>query len=410
MFQLIKKIKQPSLPFLLLLTLVILGPLLVNYADMPWGYERPKSLFVMLMSILIIGATLLTVPRFSNQSIINWRRINWPLVILIDWLILTTLLARDIQFAILGNQFRFQGLIFHLILLTLWLVLPWVLNSTRSVISLAGALAMSGLVQAAIGISQYLNLLNNTPELITKGLYVNGSFGQSEFYGGQLLASLVALCTLLFLTSRIERMRLRILARGVLGLLVVLIGGVIFLTYSTGTIAALALGVLLFCYPVITRYLGRAPASALYSALFLIGGIYVFSQVRADYRFVIWQEGYKAWWLQPIQGYGLDNQLFAYSGIQDLLVDRAHNLLLDIVLTIGIVGLITLLWYLRSYIVALWHDLWRQPNSEARILAIGTVILTARMLVNTSSALNVVLLLLIAAAWWTSRHRAAGAS
>jgi O-antigen ligase len=81
-----------------------------------------------------------------------------------------------------------------------------------------------------------------------------------------------------------------------------------------------------------------------------------FKKGSAAVRLDLWQKGLVAYSKKPILGYGLENQMEAYIGyykVDDALYsrpnvysDRAHNLILDILLTSGIVGLIFFIYFL----------------------------------------------------------------
>jgi Lipid A core - O-antigen ligase and related enzymes len=81
-----------------------------------------------------------------------------------------------------------------------------------------------------------------------------------------------------------------------------------------------------------------------------------FKQGSAAVRLDLWQNGIKAFTKKPILGYGLENQGEAYVGyykVDDALFarpnsysDRAHNLILDILLTSGIVGLLVFAYFI----------------------------------------------------------------
>ena len=96
-------------------------------------------------------------------------------------------------------------------------------------------------------------------------------------------------------------------------------------------------------------------------------------QGSAAVRLDLWQNGFKSFIKKPLLGYGLENQTEAYVAyykIDDALYakpntysDRAHNLILDILLTSGIIGLLVFIyfiyWVFANLIKALKDEQYR---------------------------------------------------
>lgn len=376
--------------------LIVVSPFLVNYADMPWGFERPKamfSLFLMIVTIGVVAAIAFKLPKV-------WP---WRLALLIGWLLVTTFFASDIQIAVWGNPYRFQGLIFYLSLLLFFLSIPKVLSPKVFWLLIFAYLAV-GLAQSVIGISQGVKLLMSSLEQLQKGLYVNGTFGQSEFFAGRLLVtiglSLFALAKFKYPKSLVQSV-----VKGLIFAVLVASLAALGLSYSRGSLLTLPFLLLLLAIPFISRSVVLTSKSlayltyALYAVLALFGGYLAFNWVENDYRSVIWSESTKAILARPINGYGLDNQLNGLAGITDIVVDRGHNFVLDILLCIGVVGGVLLIVYLWPTIRDFWKDLWANQNTSKRIISMLIVSLLLRMVVNTTSSVNVIDLAILAAMW-----------
>ncbi len=116
---------------------------------------------------------------------------------------------------------------------------------------------------------------------------------------------------------------------------------------------------------------------ALAVALFFIAFLAISNQSRfneltnfkkgsAYVRLELWQTGLESYLKKPILGYGLDNQKEVYVKYYDpnlaiysnpnVYSDRAHNLILDTLLTSGIIGLLFFIYFLRWVYLNLFNS------------------------------------------------------
>jgi MFS family permease len=384
---------------LLTIGLFLIGPFIVRYDQLPWGYETPKGTFVMLMSIIISIFGLLTIIPTLSPSQLQRKQILAPMLVIVGWLMLTTWQASDPQMALWGNQFRQQGLIFNLGVIAMWSILPLILDRSSNRLLLI-VLIGGGIFQALMGIYQAINLFfNYSLTELTAGFYVNGTFGQSEFYSGKIL---LTLALILFALQRLRTSGLK--QRKVLQL-VLMLGLVasllaLFLSFSLAAWGIAVIGLLIFVYPYAKERWGRLPVKRLY----LVGGILAaglfMGWLRYDYRGVIWNEAIKFITANaPVFGIGLDNQQFAFAAIPDVIIDRGHNAIIDIIITIGWGGLCLVLIFLLERIQKIYRQVMTEVNIEKRIILVGLLMLVLRLMVHTTSAINIAELVLVAI-WW----------
>src|SRR5690606_11720007 len=112
-------------------------------------------------------------------------------------------------------------------------------------------------------------------------------------------------------------------------------------------------------YPWIATKFGYWPTRIAYLILTIVGLALMISLVQGDFRMHMWLAGiaftleHKVFW-----GFGFDNQYFAFREyFPNLVVDRAHNILIDAFMNTGLIGLTTMLALLWKYILQIAHQL-----------------------------------------------------
>lgn len=112
------------------------------------------------------------------------------------------------------------------------------------------------------------------------------------------------------------------------------------------------------------------------------------SQGSLAIRFNLWQTGWKSFLQKPFLGYGLENQKevyvshykvdFALYSRPNTYSDRAHNLIIDTLLTSGILGLLVFVYFLYGVFSNLIKGLKKQKYSHVSIFLLWS--LTAYLL------------------------------
>lgn len=385
---------------LLLIALIIVAPLVLNPAKLPAGYEIPKSLFVQVLLATII--TLEMVRRFrirwpSRLSIQMTITAHWKALLLVAILILTTMTSIAPETALWGNEFRYQGLVFHLLLVALWLTLPTLLTPKVINAALLGLVAGS-IFQAVYAIYQFIDLSSYNREAAFAGLYVNGTFGQANFFGGYMLVAMLTGIYLLAHHWRNSQRKILLAVTVVLTLSLQLIS--LILSFSAGSwlFAGMAVGIVMLLWlkqrqPLIAIFIALAGVAAGIAL-----GYYI---ILTDFRVNIWHTALLGFSMSPLVGFGLDAQHHVLF-VDGLVADRAHNLLLDILITTGITGAIALSIFVWKPAKTMVLQIWKERLSGRQVILITLVVIQiVRTMLHTSSAVNILYLITFAGIWYS---------
>lgn len=302
------------------------------------GYEFPKILFFERWVELLI--LLVVIDFFLSKRV--WK-LNFFLVIMLLifflWNLVTSWLGIDFSRSLLGIYWRWQGLItllhYSLLAAVVLILKPPVKKVAKVLVASASmeCLYLLGLIFAkwAWDIPIYLYL----------GRAV-GTFGNPNY-----LAGFLAICLPFCFYTR-HRI-IRTISFGVL------LGGII-LSASRGTILSVLLAgiIVAIVYLFISNYKKLAFSlgllliiSSLVAAVFIKLDVNKFNPLESRER--IYVRGLLAWVAKPILGYGLENYELAVSKVDypgkvrpeyEVKTDKAHNEILEILLSSGVVGLI----------------------------------------------------------------------
>src|SRR5690606_34266171 len=92
--------------------------------------------------------------------------------------------------SVYGNSFRNQGLIFYS-LITVLAYLVYKNVDRKNHILIPAVFFISGVIQAVVGLTQYINLAQRRPELLDDGLWINGNYGQANFFSTHLVLAII---------------------------------------------------------------------------------------------------------------------------------------------------------------------------------------------------------------------------
>jgi hypothetical protein len=369
---------------------LFLSPLIIDHDTLPKGFELPKVKFVLIISILIITIGLsnriihiLTGPKKFNRSRFT------AFALIITPLIISTLLSpyKDITF--FGNEFRLQGLFTYLlIILSLYFVYESV--TKRSIHLIFIAVISVAVIEAIKGYFQFYDLYLYDPDLILEGMWVNGTFGQANFYAGELLTGVVLSSYYL----RNQKWFVRLLFSLVIISLLVALA----FSYSIwGMISAGTIISLIVLYEIIPI--------KVYSKLFIVLSVifpvaffyYAFYQVKQyDLRIHMWTVSYELFksiitnissWPKLLFGYGLDSQIKVYEATKTfpVVIDRAHNIVFDLLIQLGVIGLGMFTGVVGTLYYKLGNNL---KNRQFAFVFFGVTIWIFRSMVNTNSIVN----------------------
>lgn len=344
------------------LLVAVLTPLWINL----WGSQPfdPAKINLLRWLVWLMGAVWIGVqPRLTkvHRHTVSGaeetipRTLLLPLMALGGTAVLTTVTATNPALALWGSYPRAYGLLTLLSYLLLALVVADCLRTMVQAKLLLGTMAATTLPIIFLGVLQWSG--HDPLQLITDARSpVYATLGRSNFVGAYL-ALLLPLTVALALgaTRRHVRVGLALLALGQL----LLIGLTLARAAWLGAGAGLLL-LLVGCGWPRLSHSGRKWTAGLVGLLFAGGALLAARAVLlADAgsiaaRRTIWQATMTLIGERPLLGVGLDNlsvnfmrvyppELVYYQGRQ-VIVDRAHNWLLDTAVTMGTLGLFVTLW------------------------------------------------------------------
>ena len=240
-------------------------------------------------------------------------------------LLLSTLINADFTHLLAGG-YRQQGVIFFFLLGVFVLVLKKL--EKKELKSISGIISLTIIIQSLIIYGQWLAIKLGAP-LLSYNQRPIGTLGEPNALAGFLLLGLP-------LVSQLPA--------------ILLVVGAIILTGSKGAVIALFGELIVFLF--LKRKKRFKKIFLIIPLLFLILiGIFGVYQERKESvfenRWQIWSLGIKAVKKRPVLGYGAEGIVKVYEQeyrqinqpLEGVIVDRSHNLLLDIALFSGLLGL-----------------------------------------------------------------------
>lgn len=348
---------------LFILFTVFLTPLI--QARYPLGYEQIKVLF--FVGSVVVSSFLLFLyfsKRKTNISL-ELNKVDTIAIFFIFWLFITSAIGINPTSSIFGMPSYYQGAIIYLILLIFYFFFRFTKISRKD---FSRALIISSFFVALDALFEWvqLNILGSI--IPTYNGRVVSTFGQPNLYSGFLLMVTPLLINLLtsekkkffkiFLSSALVFNILAIIASGSRASIILMLIIVIF--YLLGLRNRLKIFynpviIILVILSVFTvfNFLPRTISKEIIDPL---DKSWV-SQNAPEKRILIWQVGLTQIINRPITGYGLESfrdvykDYFSKISVADdkaiinrknIVVDRTHNYILDLLVFSGVVG--ALLW------------------------------------------------------------------
>ena len=425
MRNIIKNLKAEYLAEFLILLIIGLTPLYFNYF---YATSIDLSKFVLFKALLFL-LVLVSIWRFSFKKIVFNRKFiisAWPLLAFLSALSLSLFFSLDINDSWFGLYTRNEGLSSYLFY-SLWLVLIVfnfndLLENKAKLTRLLLTISISGFLVSLYAIFQFLGFdafIWSEPAYLTKRAF--SSFGQPTYLAIWLLMILPLSAYLIYIfKSWLWRLVFSLLFLVELGAL-----------FSTGSRSAFLIfffisSVWLIWFLLLEKKYSKKHfliiiTSALCLFLVFIAALFIINPTRitelkdlkkgsVNVRFELWQTGFQAFSKKPIFGYGLENQKEVYvkyyqpnwaiySGA-NIYSDRAHNLILDTLLTSGLAGLVALIILLWWVFKNLWQS-YKLNNNKLAIFIIWSLIsyLAVLMFNFSVTVTNIYFFFLVALAW-----------
>lgn len=317
------------------------------------SFELPKVLFLYLFSALIFAVALL---QFRVKRL---ERVHWLFLILLIWILITSLAGLNFAQSFWGSYFRMQGILSWICYGLLFFVSGKIFEKDHFKIQASWAILISSVFVSILSITQFTMLwfLNDSAQLLYSGRVIS-TFGQPNFLGAYLVMSL-PFAWFSFKQSKPSLPLQKSFAT--IAIILIVLG--IFSTLSRSAYLGLAVLTLILGL----KYYKALILSLFFSllALFLLANIFpnLFSAQwlrikveiapswplwTAENRIVIAQKSVDLIAQSPIFGYGLENFSSAFPkvvnpddfGLKDIVVDSSHNLFLDLAANLGIIGLL----------------------------------------------------------------------
>ena len=353
-----------------LVPIAVSNPSVIGIDALPFTYDQFDivKVFVMRALVLVAGAAwswgLLT--RGGNVRV---TRVEWLVLAVLAWLVLTTALSVHPATAVFGKYRRFEGLLSFMTYMGAFFLTFQVVDRPAKIRALARTLVLGGVLVAFYGILQYLGLdPASWGRLPFEANRAFSTYGNPDLLGGYLIFPLAISLALAFSE---QETRMRALYWGAF-LLIAFCWLVAFVrgAWIGGTVALIALGIAVARSR--TRYtsvdwsftglvagvLGLATVRSLSSndavmnVAARITSIFKFNEGSAQTRFQIWEAAIAAIKERPVFGWGADTfrLLFprfkpeAYTQTAGYLsvADNVHNYPLQLATAIGIPGLLML--------------------------------------------------------------------
>jgi O-antigen ligase len=393
-----------------LLGLLLVGslPLVFN----PWGqsaFELPKA--VLLRTVVILLGWLAVLARLERSTPIPRLKprspMSWVILIFGCLAIAATLLSPDLRTSLWGTLERQQGLLTVLSYLGLTTLATHRLRTQGRVRILWTALVWASLPVVAYGLAQALGFRPLGWETDAASPVLS-TLGRANFLGSYLVlvAPLTAALaftgprrvpTLLLFVAQLICLLLT-LARGAwLGLFAALIIALLAWSYATGrrraAVAALILVLLAAGFIVLLLRLSRS--GTLFVQVPAVERLMSLSRTdegSVAARLTIWRATLPLIAERPWLGYGFDTmcphfvrvfppQLVYYQG-HDILVDRAHNLWLDLGMSVGAPGALAFAALLVRAFLQIGAGLRASRDRAARLLWVALAAALGGHLVN----------------------------
>ncbi len=329
------------------------------------GFESAKVNVIQVSSTIVIFTTFVFLAfalfNYSNNSqdlLTGFKKLlkSWKSLLFMGLLSLSLIISTQIsqfkQIATQGNIFRFQGLSTYLpMLLACYILYKCINRKTFHII--ATAIILSGIFQAFMAFTQIFTLSKTDPSKLTEGIWINGYYGQANFFSGHLMIAIILAAyylstkSLKFIKDKKQKFALIFLNIVVLAILIT----AMILSYSEwGWVSLVACAIVIFSFELMPKKIFRV-FIVVFIALISAGSVFLISHFpRYELRIEIWQRirdvfahnleigNYK----YVIFGYGFDTlaDVFKLFGnFKTLVIDRGHNLIFDILIQTGIAGI-----------------------------------------------------------------------
>ena len=374
--------------------IILFLPLYVNPNFLfPLVFPR-TAIFRLIIEFCLIGYILRLAlnPKFRPKRAI----LTWLLSTFVLMMIISSVFGVNFYRSFWSSIERTEGILTWLHYLAFFIILIGIFKTKAEWQQLLNVVLISSFFQTLYALAQLFNL---SPALKTAGERLGGAIGNPSFLAAYLIF-IIFLAAYLFFQTQIKGQKILYAGLMIIDLLIIwqtqtrgaviaLIFGGLFILFSaflkTKKIALKISAAVLLIFMAMTffyLYLNRSQPWA--QNLTTVNRLINISptDVTPQNRLLVWQVGGQAFLARPIFGWGWENfnaafnQHFNPALARDIgsqpWYDRAHNVIVEVGVTTGLVGLIT---YLLIIIFAV-KKIWEKKLEFKTNLILTTLILT----------------------------------
>jgi O-antigen ligase len=330
---------------------------LVYWTAHPVVYEVPKVIVFQwwMRGLVVLGVLGAYQLRFAR---INVRIVG----LMVGFFLMATvfsMMGLDFEKSVVGNYYRRDGLLtlLHLMSLSMVVMLYW--KPYWRAWSIGGVAVGVGMISLWTVWKGFLYYIWGDAGASEWNGPIGVSFGQPNFLAGYLL---VTLPWITYIVMRVKSKKLRLAGSMGIGIVQIAIG----LTQSW-----IALGLSLFFWVAYSWQQGFRARKILalvgFVGVLLLINLFMSRHVSdgfvAEGRGRIWRQTLSGALKRPLTGYGLTNVDYAFEAgdwpiqfEEDIYLDKAHMMLLEIAATTGVFGFVTYL----GLLTCTGYGIWRQ--------------------------------------------------
>lgn len=355
-----KHMSREKLYTLLFSFYIFLLPLtyIVSFSENP--YEYPK--FILFISGVFIFCAAFLILSFFNQYKIKIYWAHKILIVLSVSLFISDIFGLDPRISLLGSPNRLQGFItFFSGVLLFFLTSFWIQIYPQFKKYICYSLVSSGFFISLFAIFQFFSLVVlKNQDIPHFGGRVVSTFGNPDFLGG-FLALLFPL--VLFLNNKKSSFQIQ-MQRKIKMILFLLFSTAVLISQSRSAILGILVSLFIFSYIVLENkkvWKRIVPSGIL--LCFILALNFIPQRVSIwDSRLLIWQEAVKAFFKNPLAGYGQENFELIFPKNYHFHVDATHNIFLEFMIAGGAVSLILFLAFLAI--------LFKKGKGDTRLMLI----------------------------------------
>ncbi len=367
--------------------LVLFTPLIVN-TKFFFPFVAPKTIFFRMVIEIILAAYLfLVIAHKVYRPRINILTIT--ITLFLGVFILASFTGINLERSFWSTNERMTGILTMLHLFAFFIVLSSVFKNKKDWEKILGVSILVGVI-----LSLYILMSN---KLSTRG---GGTIGNTSFMAAYLLFD-VFFALILFLSNFLKKGNWSLFWQFFSGVGLLIMLPVFLNSTGRGAIIAffgglflLGLGYLLFSQKKILKRLAWAIvlvlvilsiASAVFQPSFVKNKIAA-TFIEMKSRIVVWESGWKGFLEKPVLGWGPENFIVVFSKYfnpciflpacgGEIWFDRTHNIILDTLVTTGVVGLLSYLAILIAAIGGLLRVASKVVEGKNIFIPLGLAVL-----------------------------------